>query len=224
MSFARDGSNELSAAVELVRKKAARLPAHRRVEAEAVGARTHRCRDPVERSQLVDELRRVRGDRRPELVHDRAAAHVRLDESVGGVLVHRLGERRIVGQHGAVGVRQDLEPVDRVLAVAHHLPAVDLLVQELRARILRVPLRDESLEGALVGRLHQRDEVVAASAEVEPHDVDLRPERRLDVLAEVEPGIVSQAALELVDALLLVGEPRLRGRRPSATATSLHRC
>ena len=143
-----------------------------------------------------------------------------MDQCLVGKLSERVLEERVVGQ--LLALRFRLEAIDLLLRVREHEPAVHLLEQEgIRpwVALVLVPLLDHPPEGGLVLRLGQRDRVRSVVRKVEPDEVDLVAESRLDVLFVIEVRLILEGRAQrrerlgadrellkkLVDLLPLVG-------------------
>src|SRR6266516_677117 len=185
-----------------------RRAVHDRVQADAVRRRTEPHGDPVERTDLVD----IRLDPRAAVfareVHQERTVDVRAHDRVAAKPSHRLLERMLAGERLSLGIARLLEAVDRGLLRRDHLPAAERVVDDAvrRVRLRGVGLVEHLLELRLVGWLHEHDEVPRVVLEIEPREVDLLAQRRLDVLRPVELGLLVEVALDRVDTLLLVGE------------------
>ena len=185
------------------------LEVRRRVAARTSAAACRACRGPSCRSgcrrrSCAARRRSSRGsrpcrrtsprrpERRAQLVHHRLAAHVRLDDRGRRVVVHRLRERLVVGEHRAVELDRALERVDARLVGAHDLPAVDLLVRAAcRSDPAGCPSRPARLNASSSSGCISATTFCAVVREVEPDEVELGAERRRDVLLVVEVRVRS---------------------------------
>ncbi len=164
-----------------------------------------------------------------------------MDECLVGKLRERVLEERVVGELLARR-RLLLEAIDLLLRVRENEPVVVLLLEhELSGRPVSFPFsiirRNASASFGFVTRNHIRPVV----REVEPDEVDLVAESRLDVLLVVETRVLLQGraerrerlgadrelAEELVDLLPLVGaeigvdrDEDRRGRRDDLGAAA----
>src|SRR5215831_5089514 len=141
---------------------------------------------------LMDELREL------------WAVHVGLRERVRGQRPERVVVRRLVGERLVAGLER---LVDLCLRVADHVPAVDLAVDLLLAGALgRVQLLDEVLELAGVVRLRQADHGhVLSGLGRDEREVDLGPERGLDVVLEVD-AVLGELVVDLLQQQVAAGE------------------
>ena len=102
------------------------------------------------------------------------------------------------------GVARLREGVDRGQVLGYDRPAVELFVDELVRRVGSVAFPHGALERTLVLRLRQGHDLVGM-IEIEHHDVQLGPERGLEIFLPVEP-VLEQLLLDRVDRLLFVRE------------------
>ena len=160
---------------------------------------------PIERPELAHQVVIVRADGRTELAHHRGTVHVRAHDRIAE-LVAGAPETGVVRQRRLLVFARLLETRDHRAAVRQNFPAVELVVDDGRGLVLRVAPPDHVRELGLVARLKQRHEILAAVVEVEPDQVELLAECRLDVLLPVETAGFEDVLLERIDGFLLAGE------------------